>query len=99
VEESAGVGATLTSWTYRMYDVNDQLLNENSHTTQEFSDWFTDCDGTGLYINPNGTRCTGFQFRSSSNEAGWYAIENMRFMDDNGHDILVEGRFTFMAIP
>ena len=86
VEETAGIGATVTEWRYDMYDVNNQLLSSKTHTVQEFSDWFTDCDATGAYINPNGQRCTSFRFRSTQNELGWSAVERLRFTDDNGND-------------
>ncbi|MFC1850914.1 hypothetical protein ACFL27_12030 [candidate division CSSED10-310 bacterium] len=96
VEEKAGVGATLTEWYADYFDLDNDYLNTQEFSVQNFSDWFTMCDPkNGAYIEPFATLCTDFYFRRTSAK-GWYAINHMRFTDDYGNDFWVEGRITLL---
>lgn len=100
VEETAGVGATLTEWKMNWYDQDDNCINMSNPTVQNFINWFTECDETDGHINANGTVCCKPFWVSSTNlEEGFFIIVFMKFLDDNGHSFWATGHFTFSAIP
>ena len=99
VEESAGTGATVLEWNYEMYENDGALLAARNHTIDEFVQWFVDCDPGAPHINSNGTLCVdSFAYISQGHEEGWYAIDKMQFLDDNGNEFWIEGRITMLPI-
>ncbi|OGL44303.1 MAG: hypothetical protein A2161_22510 [Candidatus Schekmanbacteria bacterium RBG_13_48_7] len=99
VEEKAGVGASILEWNCDMYSNDGSLLTSATHTVDEFIQWFDDCDQNTGHINPNGSFCCAtFAYLSKNHETGWYAIDKMKFRDDNGNEFWSEGKFTFLPI-
>jgi len=75
------------------------LLGSGSHEVADFIEWFADCDPNNGHINANGILCcASFAYLSSDHETGWYAVDKMKFLDDNGNQILAEGKFTFLPV-
>jgi hypothetical protein len=101
VKETAGVGATLQSWNYQMFDANGASIGSGSHSVSDFVGWFTSCTSTvDGKIGPGGVLCSlQICASSTSNQAGWSAIDTMVFMDDNGNEITATGTFHFSAKP
>jgi hypothetical protein len=99
ITESAGVGAQLVNWFSDMYDINGNHISHQDFTVQNFADWFIDCGGSGSHIEGGSTRCSSFYYRSTGNEKGWRVEETLEFNDDNGNNIIVISKFTFLAIP
>ena|GEM_PF-6119421 len=99
VEETAGVGATLTEWKMNWYDQDSNFLWSSDLTIQNFISWFTECDETDGHVNASGTVCCKpFWVSSTSNEEGFSIIVFMKFLDDNGHSFWATGHFTFSAV-
>ena len=99
VKETAGVGATLVEWKYSRYKNNNELINSGTYNIQDFIDWFTECNQTNGYINPNGTICCKPFWYGSPDKDGFYSIESMKFIDDNHNECWATVRFNFLAVP
>ncbi|MFC1849663.1 hypothetical protein ACFL27_05580 [candidate division CSSED10-310 bacterium] len=97
VEETAGIGATLTEWYTEYYDSDGNHLDTQTFSVQNFRDWFVECDAqSNAYIPGLASVCSSFWYRTASSH-GWYADNYMRFTDDEGNDFWAEGRFTLLA--
>jgi len=99
IEETSGVGVTLTKWTFEMFTNDGQKFASGSQSLSNFAAWFDDCDQTSGTIGPNGKVCAAALCASSPDQiSGWYAIDTLTFIDDNDHEFTLTKRFNFAAL-
>jgi thermolysin len=80
VQETAGIGFTVSSALVGFYDANQNLIGSNSIP---FGQYFSDCSSGGSRIPPRGTACSDILFGLGGRSSGYIAFL-IEGRDDNG---------------